>query len=160
LHRPANVDRTESLRPILTPIRELAERMAVVFPVHPRTRAVLDPVLAEDGAPPGLRLVEPLGYLDFLRLTCDARVVLTDSGGIQEETTVLRVPCVTLRDNTERPITLSQGTNRLAGTTTTGIREALAAALCAPPGDAPPPPLWDGRAGERIADILAGGGRP
>ena len=103
---------------------------------------------------PGMRLTDPLGYLNFLRLMMDARMVLTDSGGIQEETTILGVPCVTLRENTERPITLTQGTNRLAGTTSEGIRRTIAEALNAGRTDLPAPPLWDGSAALRIADIL------
>ena len=152
LHRPANVDDERAFARILEPIVELAERVPVVFPVHPRTRAAV----VRYGLPgrAGVRLVDPLGYLEFLRLMADARLVLTDSGGIQEETTILGVPCVTLRDNTERPITLTHGTNRLAGTSSEGIRRALEAAL--EPVEAPgPPPLWDGRASGRIVAELA-----
>lgn len=154
LHRPANVDDPKVLGGILDPIAGLARRMPVIFPVHPRTRAGLAglPALAAAGA--GLLLVEPQGYLDFLKLTMDARLVLTDSGGIQEETTILRVPCVTLRENTERPVTITHGTNRLGGTTPEGIRDAIAAALATDPAGSSPPPLWDGRAAERIAEIL------
>jgi UDP-N-acetylglucosamine 2-epimerase (non-hydrolysing) len=153
LHRPANVDRPEALAGILAPILELSGTMPVVLPVHPRARDAVRRAAA--GAPPGFRLVEPLGYLDFLKLTAHARLVLTDSGGVQEETTILRVPCVTLRDNTERPVTIERGTNRLGGTTARTIRDAVRAALAAPvPGALEPPPLWDGAAAGRIASCL------
>lgn len=154
LHRPSNVDAPESLRAILEPVAELARTMPIVFPVHPRTRAALAafaPLLAE-GA--GIRLMEPAGYLDFLRLMSDARLVLTDSGGIQEETTILGVDCVTLRENTERPVTVTHGTNRLGGTSAPGIRSAIQAALASERGAVPPPPFWDGRAAERIVSVL------
>jgi UDP-N-acetylglucosamine 2-epimerase (non-hydrolysing) len=155
LHRPANVDDPASLERILEPIVELSRRLPVVFPVHPRTRDVLErqPLLAAEGA--RVVRVEPLGYLEFLRVLMDARLVLTDSGGVQEETTILGIPCVTLRDNTERPATISHGTNRLGGTTTEGIRRAITEALAtsSPPGRHPP--LWDGRAAARIADVLS-----
>ena len=114
LHRPSNVDDPRTLAPLLATIDEIAKKTRVVFPVHPRTRARI----AEHGVvldPSRWSVVEPLGYLDFLTLTASARVVLTDSGGIQEETTVLGVPCITLRENTERPVTISEGTNVLRG---------------------------------------------
>jgi UDP-N-acetylglucosamine 2-epimerase (non-hydrolysing) len=155
LHRPANVDDPEAFRRIMEPVLELARRMPVVFPVHPRTRRAVEGLLAASGPGADLRAIEPLGYLDFVRLMDRARLVLTDSGGIQEETTILGVDCVTLRDNTERPVTLTHGTNRLAGTRAESIREAIAKALH---DDAPPPqvpPLWDGHAAERIAAVLA-----
>lgn len=161
LHRPSNVDERMTLSRILEPIVELSRTVPVVFPVHPRSlQAVVE-------APPlalrshGLRLVEPLGYIDFLRLMVDARLVLTDSGGVQEETTALGVPCVTLRENTERPITLSWGTNFLAGTTPEGIRAAIEKALALEIlPDRLPPPLWDGQAGQRIAAALAAWAAP
>ena len=156
LHRPANVDAPEAFGRIMEPVLELARRMPVVFPVHPRTRRAVEGLLAASGGGADLRAIEPLGYLDFVRLMDRARLVLTDSGGIQEETTILGVACVTLRDNTERPVTLTHGTNRLAGTRAASIRDAIAEALA---DDAPPPPappLWDGHAAERIAAILAG----
>ena len=126
--------------------------MPVVFPVHPRTRKMMESVESEH---PGLLLIEPLGYLDFLSLLADAGAVLTDSGGIQEETTYLGIPCFTLRDNTERPVTISAGTNTLLGldpAAIAGIPAALAARGAAP---REPPPLWDGHAAERIADVIA-----
>jgi len=153
LHRPANVDEGSQLEAMLGPIRELGESMPVIFPVHPRTRKMLQGLKGEGSDT--LRMCEPLGYLEFLGLMSQARLVLTDSGGIQEETTVLGVPCVTLRDNTERPVTLLEGTNHLAGTAPDGIRRSIREALGA---KAEPrcPELWDGRAAERIVDILAG----
>jgi UDP-N-acetylglucosamine 2-epimerase (non-hydrolysing) len=153
LHRPANVDDPEAFHEVLTPLIELSRELPLVFPVHPRTRPRLEAARKAAGED-RLIVIEPLGYLDFLRLTTDARIVLTDSGGIQEETTILGVPCVTLRNNTERPVTLTHGTNRLAGTTADSIRRAIAEALAAPPVDRDPPPLWDGQASRRIAEIV------
>jgi len=153
LHRPANVDDPRAFREVLTPLVELSRTLPLVFPVHPRTRPGLEAARRALGAD-GLVIVEPLGYLDFLRLMTDARIVLTDSGGIQEETTILNVPCVTLRNNTERPVTLTHGTNRLAGTAADSIRTAIAETLAAPRTDREPPPLWDGRASGRIADVI------
>ncbi len=151
LHRPALVD-GPLLPDTVTQLAALAREMPVVFPVHPRTRKMMESI---DSDHPGLQLIEPLGYLDFLSLLADAGAVLTDSGGIQEETTYLGIPCFTLRDNTERPITVRAGTNTLLGldpAAIAGIPTALEAR-----GDVPsePPPLWDGHAAERIADIIA-----
>jgi UDP-N-acetylglucosamine 2-epimerase (non-hydrolysing) len=154
LHRPANVDEPAALRGILESLANLAQRMPVVFPAHPRTRAALAehaPLLA---AGRGIRVLDPLGYLDFVRLMSDARLVLTDSGGIQEETTILGVPCVTIRENTERPVTVTHGTNRLAGTSSEGIRRTIESVLATEKKIVPPPPLWDGRAAARIADVV------
>jgi UDP-N-acetylglucosamine 2-epimerase (non-hydrolysing) len=151
LHRPSNVDDPARLAALTGVLRDLArDRMPVVFPVHPRTAARL----SDDGAGANVILTPPLGYLEFVRLMEQARLVLTDSGGIQEETTILQVPCLTLRENTERPITLEQGTNRLAGVDPDAIRRAALETLDAPPPAARVPDLWDGRAGERIVDIL------
>ncbi|HTC72349.1 MAG TPA: UDP-N-acetylglucosamine 2-epimerase (non-hydrolyzing), partial [Solirubrobacteraceae bacterium] len=155
LHRPALVD-GPLLRVAAGALRTVARAMPVVFPVHPRTRVRLaaeDPSLAEA---PGLTLLEPIGYLEFLALIARAAGVLTDSGGIQEETTFLGVPCLTLRDNTERPITESMGTNVLLGLAPQRIGEAPR--LIAETRDRPHrvPPLWDGHAAERIVDVLAG----
>jgi UDP-N-acetylglucosamine 2-epimerase (non-hydrolysing) len=152
LHRPALVD-GELLPETLAQLTALAERMPVVFPVHPRTRKMMERIDADH---PGLLLSEPLGYLEFLSLLADAGAVLTDSGGIQEETTYLGVPCFTLRANTERPVTIRAGTNTLLGldpAAISGIPVALAER-----GEAPsePPPLWDGKASERVADVLLG----
>jgi UDP-N-acetylglucosamine 2-epimerase (non-hydrolysing) len=139
---------------MLEPIRELAKDMTVVFPVHPRTRNTLEQAGISEGD--GLRLLEPLGYLEFVALMSGARLVITDSGGIQEETTVLRVPCVTLRDNTERPSTLEQGTNRLGGTRPESIRAAIRAQLASDPNEVEIPDGWDGRAADRVVERLAG----
>jgi len=151
LHRPSNVDEAKRLGAMLEPIRELSREMPVIFPVHPRTRTMLEEVRGNDTG--DLRLLDPLGYLEFLGLMAGARLVLTDSGGIQEETTVLGVPCVTLRDNTERPVTLTEGTNHLAGTAPDSIRATIREALSAD-SDPRVPELWDGRAAERIVEIL------
>jgi UDP-N-acetylglucosamine 2-epimerase (non-hydrolysing) len=152
LHRPANVDDPEVLAGILAAIGFIQRELPVVFPVHPRTRKVLK---ARDlAAMPGLIITEPLGYLDFMRLVSEARIVLTDSGGIQEETTVLGVPCLTLRNNTERPITTEQGTNRLVGLDPQRIVAEASKVLCEPPRASRVPDLWDGRAASRIVDVL------
>jgi UDP-N-acetylglucosamine 2-epimerase (non-hydrolysing) len=138
LHRPSNVD-------------GLSRHLPVVFPVHPRTRERMEGAgIAERG----LILTEPLGYLEFLGLTSEARMVLTDSGGIQEETTILQVACLTIRENTERPITVEQGTNRLVGTDPKNILQAALDTLHAPPRFLARPALWDGKASARILDVL------
>jgi UDP-N-acetylglucosamine 2-epimerase (non-hydrolysing) len=150
LHRPALVD-GPLLPQTLAQLAALAREMPVVFPVHPRTRKMMESLDAEH---PGLALIEPLGYLDFLSLLADAGAVLTDSGGIQEETTYLGIPCFTLRANTERPITISAGTNTLLGLDPAAIA-GIPAALATRPRQPPkPPPLWDGHAAERIADVI------
>ncbi|WP_330292819.1 non-hydrolyzing UDP-N-acetylglucosamine 2-epimerase [Streptomyces sp. NBC_00576] len=153
LHRPANVDDPEVLTGLLKALGEIAGRLPLVLPVHPRAAERL----AAIGVPGGIRLVPPAGYLDFIALQDSARVVLTDSGGIQEETTALGVPCVTLRDNTERPITVEQGTNVLAGRDPARIVSTVNGVLDAPPAPRRPE-LWDGRASDRIADVLLEGG--
>jgi UDP-N-acetylglucosamine 2-epimerase (non-hydrolysing) len=150
LHRPALVD-GPLLAKTIARLAALAAEMPVVFPVHPRTRSMMESVEANH---PGLLLCDPLGYLDFLSLLADAGAVLTDSGGIQEETTYLGIPCFTLRANTERPITVTAGTNTLLGLdpdAITTIPEALSKRPAKPPE---PPPLWDGHASDRIADVL------
>lgn len=151
LHRPALVD-GELLVETVHRLTALAAEMPVVFPVHPRTRARMESIDADH---PGLLLSEPLGYLDFLSLTADARAVLTDSGGIQEETTYLGVPCFTLRDNTERPVTIRAGTNTLLGLDPATIATIPDRLSNGPPTATEPPPLWDGKSSQRIADILA-----
>ncbi len=154
LHRPANVDDDRVLTGLVTALARVAERCPLVFPVHPRTRARLSAPVPNE-----LKLVDPVGYLDFIALQADAKVVLTDSGGIQEETTVLGVPCLTLRENTERPITVSEGTNRLVGVDPEAVVQAAHEVLDNPP-IARRPELWDGRAGERIATALLDSPRP
>jgi UDP-N-acetylglucosamine 2-epimerase (non-hydrolysing) len=152
LHRPSNVDDPATLARLLSAMARLARELPVVFAVHPRTRARLaSPELA--AAASALRIEEPFGYLDFVSLLCGARLVLTDSGGLQEETTALGIPCLTLRESTERPITVTEGTNQVAGTDPERIRDGALRALHVP---TPPrcPELWDGRAGPRVADAL------
>jgi UDP-N-acetylglucosamine 2-epimerase (non-hydrolysing) len=153
LHRPALVD-GPLLRDAVEQLEALAAQMPVVFPIHPRTRAALGR-LGLAATEPGLKLIDPVGYVEFLGLVADAAGVLTDSGGIQEETTFLGVPCFTLRDNTERPVTLELGTNVLLGLRPERIAELpeLIYAARAKAGSAPP--LWDGTAAERVADVLA-----
>ncbi|HEV2829031.1 MAG TPA: UDP-N-acetylglucosamine 2-epimerase (non-hydrolyzing) [Pyrinomonadaceae bacterium] len=156
LHRPSNVDDAATFERILQALQTISAQLPIVFPVHPRTRKTI----AELGfgermeSIAGLRLVDPLGYLDFLNLYSGARLVLTDSGGIQEETSVLGVPCVTLRENTERPITVTLGTNSVAGTDTDKIVTAAFAALKRIAKPTVSIPLWDGHAAERILAAL------
>jgi UDP-N-acetylglucosamine 2-epimerase (non-hydrolysing) len=152
LHRPANVDDADVLTGLLKALGEIAARCPLVLPVHPRAAERL----SELGVPGGVRLVPPAGYHDFIALQSGARVVLTDSGGVQEETTALGVPCVTLRENTERPITVEQGTNVLAGLDPTTIVAITTRLLDDPPAPRRPE-LWDGRASERIAQVLLEG---
>lgn len=159
LHRPSNVDDALTFRRILDALEQIGERLPVIFPVHPRTRARIHEFGFTDlvGRAGNLRLIEPLGYLDFLRLYSGARLVLTDSGGIQEETTALGIPCLTLRENTERPVTVEMGTNTIVGTSTEKITRAAFKVLDTPPGKgAAPrvPPLWDGHTADRILDAL------
>ncbi|MCA1615920.1 MAG: UDP-N-acetylglucosamine 2-epimerase (non-hydrolyzing) [Acidobacteria bacterium] len=165
LHRPSNVDDPRVLSGLLRALEQIAGRLPVVFPAHPRTRARLAEFGLLDGArarEPRLRLVEPLGYLDFLRLLSGAALVLTDSGGLQEETTALSIPCLTLRENTERPVTVAHGTNRVAGTDAARVVAAAFDALDHPRAGGPP--LWDGQAADRVLNALleasAAGGAP
>jgi UDP-N-acetylglucosamine 2-epimerase (non-hydrolysing) len=151
LHRPSNVDREPDLRNTVEACRRLALQVPVVVPLHPRTRARLVEYGIE--LPHGVLPTEPLGYLDFLALLDRAALVLTDSGGIQEETSVLGVPCLTFRPNTERPITITHGTNALVGTEPKAVAVAAAAALLRE-RRAANIPLWDGRTAGRIADVL------
>lgn len=152
LHRPANVDDEDSLRAFMTAINQVSHRLPVLFPVHPRTRDRLERARVEPSR--WVQLCEPLPYLTFLGLMARARCVLTDSGGIQEETTALGVPCLTLRDNTERPVTVRQGTNRLIGTDPARIEPAVAEVLADQWPQGTGPELWDGHAAERIVDVL------
>jgi UDP-N-acetylglucosamine 2-epimerase (non-hydrolysing) len=151
LHRPSNVDDGDRLRNILETLLELQNRLGVIFPVHPRTRQRI----AEFGIDvSGLQIIGPLPYIEFLALQLHASVVITDSGGIQEETTYLRVPCLTLRSNTERPVTVALGTNVLVGSDSARLKSELFKVLAGNAKVGSIPPLWDGRAGERIAEIL------
>ncbi|MCK5799908.1 MAG: UDP-N-acetylglucosamine 2-epimerase, partial [Deltaproteobacteria bacterium] len=152
LHRPSNVDDPKILRGILEALDTIAKDTPIVFPVHPRTR----PRLVETGFdldPTRWKLMEPIGYLDFLKLEATAKLVLTDSGGIQEETTVLGVPCLTLRENTERPVTIVEGTNILAQTRPETILAAYDE-FKRSPKDGRIPRFWDGKAAERIVTAL------
>ncbi|MEK6791124.1 MAG: UDP-N-acetylglucosamine 2-epimerase (non-hydrolyzing) [Deltaproteobacteria bacterium] len=163
LHRPSNVDDKDTFANLLGAIESISSRLPIVFPVHPRTRKRIEEfglgdrfaTLPADKPKRGLYTTDPLGYLDFLRLMSEARVVLTDSGGIQEETTVLGVPCITMRENTERPVTITHGTNVLAGTDKDAVIRAANAALDGK-NNAPKsaPPKWDGCAAKRIVEIL------
>jgi UDP-N-acetylglucosamine 2-epimerase (non-hydrolysing) len=152
LHRPSNVDSTEKLKDVLGAVYSVANEVPVVFPVHPRTRHSL--IQAKTTHHANLLIVPPLGYLDFLCLLSKARLVLTDSGGIQEETTALGVPCLTLRDNTERPVTVSQGTNLLVGTDPAKVVAAAKEILAGKGKTGCIPKFWDGHTAERIVDIL------
>jgi UDP-N-acetylglucosamine 2-epimerase (non-hydrolysing) len=148
LHRPATVDDPSHLAQLIEAIGTVAVGLPIVFPVHPRTRASLPATI-----PPGLVLLPPAGYLDFIGLEAEAVLVMTDSGGVQEETTVLGVPCLTLRDNTERPITVTEGTNQVVGRNP-DVVIAAAERVIREGVEARRPAVWDGRAGERIAEVL------
>jgi len=156
LHRPSNVDAPERLRELIAFLLRVGTELPVVFPVHPRTAKMLGELGRHDALAPGdrVRLTRPLGYREFLGLMEGARLVLTDSGGIQEETTYLGVPCVTLRPNTERPVTVTQGTNTLVGEDLDRAWDACAAILRATPTPARPIEGWDGRAAVRVVDVL------
>lgn len=151
LHRPSNVDDSATLKRILGSLLEVSSHLSVVFPVHPRTRQRMVRIGLQT---PNLHLLEPLPYIEFLALQRRARVVITDSGGIQEETTYLGVPCLTLRNNTERPITVDLGTNVLVGQNVDKLRCELSKVLEGKAKSGVVPPLWDGHAGERIAEVL------
>ncbi len=154
LHRPSNVDDSARLELLMATLAQLAARLPIVFPVHPRTRARLASLQPALSSAPGLRITEPLGYLDFLQLEDAAALVITDSGGVQEETTALGVPCLTVRDNTERPVTITQGTNKLVGSDPRVLPAEVEAILRHPQRRDARPELWDGRAGERAAKAI------
>jgi UDP-N-acetylglucosamine 2-epimerase (non-hydrolysing) len=156
LHRPSNVDDKQTLEGILDATVEIADRQQVVFAVHPRTRARITEFGLEEtiAKQPGLILTEPLSYLDFLQLYSNSRLVLTDSGGVQEETTVLGIPCLTLRENTERPITVTEGTNRVIGNDPERIKREAMDALDHPAQMVRVPEFWDGNAARRIVDAI------
>lgn len=151
LHRPSNVDQPETLQQALTALEAIALETPVIFPVHPRTRKTIQQA---GWQLPNIRLLEPLGYLDFLSLTASAGLVITDSGGIQEETTYLGVPCLTVRSSTERPITISQGTNQLVACTKEAILSAFAETWGKAVAADRCPPLWDGRTAQRIVEVM------
>lgn len=155
LHRPSNVDDPARLNELMACLREISRGLPVLFPVHPRTRQHLADLgeLQDDDR---LRLTDPVGYLEFLGLQRRATVVITDSGGIQEETTYLGVPCLTMRENTERPITITKGTNLLIGHDLERLKTEVAEVVAGRGKKGGIPPLWDGKTGERIADILLG----
>lgn len=156
LHRPSNVDDREALGRIVEALKVVGGMMPIIFPAHPRTIKNLEGFGLLDGLEKGgrVRITQPLGYIDFLRLTDTAAMVLTDSGGLQEETTVLGVPCITLRENTERPVTVEQGTNVLVGNDTARIIAAAKEAVKSGRRTARIPEHWDGRAADRIVAIL------
>ena len=157
LHRPSNVDDKQVFSGILDALLKVSERLPIIFPVHPRTRAKIKEFGFSDSvAHSNIRLIDPLGYLDFMRLYSGAKLVLTDSGGLQEETTVLGIPCLTLRHNTERPITIEMGTNVLVGTDPEKIKQAAFDVLenDSSVRNTKIPPLWDGKTAGRICDEL------
>ena len=158
LHRPSNVDDEDTLKDLVSALCTLADERPLVIPVHPRTRKNLERfgLLEKLEGHAAIFTPPPLGYLDFLKLVANAAVVVTDSGGIQEETTILGVPCVTVRENTERPITLTHGTNRLVSPKRDALLKATDEALKSAGGEVKAPPMWDGKAAERIADVLRG----
>lgn len=156
LHRPSNVDVPQNLRVLMDCFKDISSRIPVIFPIHPRTRSNLERLgfYQEGSKNSRMILIQPLGYLEFLGLLRSATLVLTDSGGIQEETTFLRIPCITLRKNTERPVTISLGTNYLVGTDPEKIIGTAFAVLDGKGKKGEIPPLWDGKAGQRIVQIL------
>jgi UDP-N-acetylglucosamine 2-epimerase (non-hydrolysing) len=152
LHRPSNVDDPEKLEALFSALEEIHRELPILFPVHPRTMAAIERL--RGGKRPALQLTEPLGYLDFLRLMADARLVLTDSGGIQEETTALGVSCLTLRENTERPVTVTEGTNTIVGSDPETILAEARKILDGGGKSGRRPKYWDGGAAGRIVDVL------
>jgi UDP-N-acetylglucosamine 2-epimerase (non-hydrolysing) len=160
LHRPSNVDSAATLRELLLALSDLASQMPVIFPIHPRTRGRIEE-FGLSAVASQVRLLDPLGYLETVSLVERSTLVLTDSGGLQEETTVLGIPCITARPNTERPVTVTEGTNRLVASTRSAVDAAVRKVLeGGTNGGAPTrPELWDGRAGERVVDAIAGHSR-
>jgi UDP-N-acetylglucosamine 2-epimerase (non-hydrolysing) len=156
LHRPSNVDEPEVFKGIVEVLAELSRSLPIVWPIHPRSRKNLERfgLMQTVERCAGIKLHGPVGYLDMLALNRRARLIITDSGGLQEEATILRVPCVTLRDNTERPVTIESGCNQLAGNEPARMRAAINSVLDGKGREICPPELWDGRAAERIVDTL------
>ena len=157
LHRPSNVDEAPQLKALVEALVEASQRLPLMFPMHPRTKSRVEAFgLSDTLAKGNITIAEPQSYKPFMSLLKDARIAITDSGGLQEETTYLGIPCLTLRDNTERPITVTEGTNRLVKAD--ALVGALDAALAAPPGSAKRPEFWDGRTAERcVADLVRRG---
>lgn len=151
LHRPSNVDDAGTLAALVKGLVDVARRVPVIFPVHPRTRARLSSMSLDTS---GIRMIEPLGYLEFLALERTASVVITDSGGVQEETTFLGIPCLTMRSNTERPVTVTEGTNILLGQDASRMAPEVDRIVSGNGKKGSVPPLWDGQAGRRIADVI------
>jgi len=153
-HRPSNVDTKENLLSLIHFLNDLSDKLPVLFPIHPRTLKNLKAFGLTDKVKPGVRLIEPLGYLDFQNLVRHARIVVTDSGGIQEETTFLGVQCLTVRDNTERPVTTEAGTNQLCGTDLDQVSSRVNEILAGTIKEGKIPELWDGKAAKRITKVL------
>ena len=159
MHRPGNVDDRDVLKGILEAVAEISQQVPVIFPIHPRTKKMaeqygLESFFSTALKPEGIWITEPLGYLEFLHLNMGARLVMTDSGGLQEETTVLGVPCLTMRPNTERPITCEKGTNIMVGSDKDNILKHAREVLSSPPPQGQIPDKWDGHAAKRIVEVL------
>jgi UDP-N-acetylglucosamine 2-epimerase (non-hydrolysing) len=153
LHRPSNVDHADTLSQIMSALAEISLEVPTIFPVHPRTKESLDKFgIVHDN--PQLHLIEPLGYLEFLALQVHASLVLTDSGGIQEETTYLGIPCLTARANTERPVTINLGTNQLVGSSKELLLSAMRKKLSEPKPQGKLPPSWDGHTAQRVVEVF------
>jgi len=152
LHRPSNVDNKEILETIFETFSKISEKLSLIFPIHPRTRKNMKNFNIKPGA--NIKLTEPLSYMEFLNLWKDAELALTDSGGLQEETTALGIPCLTIRENTERPITVTQGTNELMGTSSKKIQQAFEKIIAGNWKTGQKPQLWDGNAAERITALI------
>lgn len=156
LHRPSNVDNKETFEKIITAFEEIEKKITLIFPIHPRSRKQIErfSLMAQFNNMKNFKLIDPVGYLDFLKLEKYAKLVLTDSGGIQEETTVFGVPCLTIRENTERPITISQGTNQLVGTDTPKIIKTANSILDGYCKKGTIPKFWDGKTANRVVNVL------
>jgi UDP-N-acetylglucosamine 2-epimerase (non-hydrolysing) len=152
MHRPSNVDDAATLAALIAAMRRIASRLPVVFPVHPRTRSRMEAagLWKPLETSPGVHLTTPLGYMEFLSLTSQARLIITDSGGLQEESAALEIPCLTLRENTERPVTVKEGTSTLVGNNVNSLERLVDDVLAGGYKRGKAPALWDGRAGERI----------